>query len=241
LELDDALAEAHTSLAAIRDWYEFDKEGAEEAYRRAIELKYNYPTAHHWYALHLMMKKRYDEAIREILVAAELDPLSTIIGTDVGVVYSHAERYEEAVEQFRKVLASDPDFVDAHVGLGRAYQFMGKYQDAIAAHKRAIELSGSVTLLADLGWLYAASGAKEEARKILEQMRKASAKRYVPRESLILIYSALDMKDEAFEALERLFRDGSGHLANMMLDARLDNLRSDPRYMNLVRRIGVKS
>jgi tetratricopeptide (TPR) repeat protein len=138
------------------------------------------------------------------------------------------------------VLASYPDFVDAHVGLGRAYQFMGKYDEAIDELKRAIQLGGNVSLLGDLGWLYAASGDKEEAIKILAKMRRASAEGHVPRESFILIYSALGMRDEAFGALEKEFRDGSGFIANLTSDARLENLRSDPRYRDLARRIGLK-
>ena len=238
LEMDDTLAEAHASLAAIKEWYERDNAGAEAEYKRAIELNPNYPTSHHWYALYLVKSGRNGEAVREIKRAQELDPLSPIIGSDVAVIYRDVGRYNEAVQQFRRTLETDPNFVVAHVELGRTFLFTGNYTDAVAQFEKAIELSADdARLLGELGYAYAVSGRRGEAVKILSELNDLSRRRYVPREGKIVICAALGDKDQAFDLLEDEYLEQSDYITHLKGDPRLQNLRPDPRYTDLMRRV----
>jgi TolB-like protein/Flp pilus assembly protein TadD len=238
LELDETLAEAHTSLALIKDRYEWDWPGAEREFKRAIELNPNYATAHHWYSNYLEEMGRHDEAIAEIKRAQQLDPLSLIINAVVGLRFRSARRYDEAIEQLRKTLEMDPNFAMAHFLLGGVYKQKGQYESAIAEYQKGRSASGgSVHLLAALGRAYAAAGKRRKALKILGELKELSKRRYVSASFVASIYVALGEKDQALEWLEKGYRDRDAAMVGLNWVPTFDPLRSDPRFEDLLRRM----
>jgi len=238
LELDEALAEAHTSLAVIKSEYEWDWLGAEREFKRAIELNPNYATAHHWYSDHLGIMGRHEEAIAEIKRAQQLDPLSLIINTVAGVRFHWARRYDEAVEQLRKTLEMDPNFAVAHDWLGQVYEQMGQDESAIAEHQKAIRASGgSSQVVAALGHTYAAAGKRNEALRILADLNERRKMAYVSPYDIAVIHVAFGEKDQAFEWLEKAYQERASPIVVLKVDPRLDPLRSDPRFQDLLRRM----
>jgi DNA-binding winged helix-turn-helix (wHTH) protein/TolB-like protein/Flp pilus assembly protein TadD len=240
LEIDDTLAEAHTSLAYAKSAIDWDWQSAEAEFRRAIEINPNYPLARHWYAFHLVSLGRIDEAIAEIEQAQEIDPTSLIINTDVGHILYFAHRYDEAIAQYLKVLEMDPDFRVAHWRLGEAYERKGLYSKAIAELRESLERSNDAGALTWLGHAYAVSGQKDEALKIIAQL-----KGYRPEIDyayyLALIYEGLGEKDEAFAWLQEAFDTHDGAMAVIQAEPMLDDLRSDHRYMELLRRMKLRA
>jgi tetratricopeptide (TPR) repeat protein len=243
LEIDDTLAEAHTSLARIKSSFDWDWVAAEEEFRRAIELNPNYATAHHLYGRHLMMMGRFDEAAVEIRRASELDPLSLLINADLSAPLSFARQYDQAIESLRETLEMDPNFALAHVRLGGAYEFKGMYEEAIAEYQRAIELSGSSadnpTMSTMLAHCYAASGRRDQARDILNRLKEQSQRGYVSPCDIAEVHAALGEEDQAFEWLEKAYEARSASLRFLKVDQLMDSLRSDPRFADLLRRVGL--
>lgn len=236
LEIDDTLAEAHASLALINSYLEADAEAAERAYRRSIELNPDYATAHHWYSDFLAFRGRHEEALAEILRAAELDPLSPIISTTLAERLYYARRYEEAVGQLRRTLDLEPDFIQARFFLGLAYEQQGLYAEAIRELARARELSAGKTapIVAALGHAYAASGRRREARRVLDELM--SREGVAPYE-VAIIFSSLGERSHAFEWLHKAHGKPQGRAMLRTLlraDPRLDRLRSDPQFRNLL-------
>ncbi|MGH9752968.1 MAG: tetratricopeptide repeat protein, partial [Blastocatellia bacterium] len=179
LEIDDMLAEARTSLAFVRAWYDWDWPAAESEFHRALELNPNYATAHHWYALFLMAMERADEAIEEIKRAHEIDPLSLPINRDVGLVYHRARLYDRAIEQYLKTIELDPGFWSARQHLGWAYEQKAMYEEAIAEFNQAIASVGDRRKLrAELAHVYAVSGRREEAEKAIGKLKEQSTHPY---------------------------------------------------------------
>ncbi len=234
LELDETLAEAHTSrgqvLRSERDW-----RGEEQEYLRAIELNPSYATAHQWYATLLAALGRTGEALREIRHAEELDPLSHAISVTVGVVLLNARDYDGAIEQLKKTLELAPDFFSAHRVLGAAYSEKGEHQEAIQEINRAIELNPEQPdLLANLAYNYAKSGQREKALELLGQAKQRGA----DPSFIAIAYSALGQPDLAFEWLERAVEEGqSPFLFFLKVGPWYDPLRSDPRFQDLLRRM----
>ncbi|MGH9847774.1 MAG: winged helix-turn-helix domain-containing tetratricopeptide repeat protein, partial [Blastocatellia bacterium] len=190
LELDEGLAEAHTSLAFVRAWYDWDWPSAESEFQRALELNPNYATAHHWYALFLMAMERAGEALEEIRRAQEIDPLSLPINRDVGLVYYRARHGDRAIEQYLKTIELDPGFWSAHQHLGWAYEQKAMYEEAIAELNQAIAAAGDRTRIwAELGHVYAVSGRREEAEKVLGELQERAAQGYVSPYEIALIYT----------------------------------------------------
>ena len=172
LELDPDLAEAHTTLAFIKLYYEWDWAAADREFLRAIELNPNYANAHHWYGEYLSLVGRHDPAIREAERARELDPLSSIINTWVGSRYFFARRYDTAVEQYRNVAELDPGFVPAHLALGQAYVQKKMFPEAIRELEKAVDLSGgSPVYLASLAHAYGVTGRKRDTSRVIDQLR----------------------------------------------------------------------
>jgi TolB-like protein/Flp pilus assembly protein TadD len=240
LEIDDTLAEPHVSLAHVQYYYERDWPTAEREYRRAIELNPNYPTAHQWYAVYLMSAGRFNEAVAENRRAQELDPLSLPINMTLGWVLLNARQYDQSAEQLRKTLEMDPNFLLAHHRLGVVYQQQGKYDEAIAEFKQVLNLSPGKPLgIATLACAYALSGKRAEAQKGLAELRELSKQRYVSSFSIALIYAALGDKDQAFAWLGNADKERDANLARINVDPRLDTLRSDPRFVDLERRVGL--
>jgi len=240
LEIDDTLAEAHVSLAHVNYYYDRDWATAEREYRRAIELNPNYPTAHQWYAVFLMSAGRFDDALAESRRAQELDPLSLPINMTVGWVLLNARQYDQSIEQLRKTLEMDPHFILTHHRLGLVYEQKGKYDEAIAEFRQVLNLSGGKPVgITALAHAYALSGKRAEAQKTLAELQEISKQHYVSAASIALIYAALGDKDQAFTWLEKADKERDGLLARLKVDPRFDSLRSDPRFADLMRRVGV--
>jgi TolB-like protein/Tfp pilus assembly protein PilF len=239
LELDDTLGEAHASLGQALFAYDFKFAEANREFRRAIELNPNYATAHHWYAESgLASLGRFDEAIAEIRHALELDPLSIIINADVGTVLCTARRYDEAIEQLHKTLEMDPEFYYARWNLGLASEMKGLTEQAVAEYRKAIALNDDPLPPALLGRLYARTGRKDEALKILERLRESSTQRYVSPYNFALIQMGLGQKAEAIHLLEQAYDDRDGYdMAFIKTDPLLDPLRSDPQFQALVQKV----
>jgi len=240
VELDDELAEAHTSLAAVLTDFDWDWESADIEYRRAIELNPNYVTAHSWYAEHLMRMGRADEAIREARIARELDPLSLIANTIVAWILFFARRYDESIAEARKTLGLDAHFAAAHRILGWAHEETGQYDEAIAAHEKAAELSaGSPNFRGQLGRAYALAGRTDDAREILDELIRLSGEQPISSFDICLIHLALGDNDRAIEWLERAYEERSDHVPYLQANPRLDPLRSDPRFQEILRRMNL--
>ena len=241
LAIDETLAEAHTSLGLIKATTENDEADIEREYKRAIELNPNYATAHHWYALHLNDMARYDEAIAEIKRALEIDPLSLVINSDVGIVFSSARQYDQAIERFKKAMEMDPNFPDAHAMLGWTYVRKKMYPEGIAEFEKARALFGSPTSQLDgLIYAYGMSGNKSEALKKLDELNRLNKQHHtqLPWENQLFIQIGLGEHDQAFELLEKAYHDGLS--VKRLLDTPyVDPLRSDPRFQDLRRRIGL--
>jgi serine/threonine-protein kinase len=231
LELDDRLAEAYVSLGALRTAAQWDWPGAEAAFRRALALDANHASARHWYADLLSLLGRHDEAIAESRRARELDPLSLIVSSGVGIHLFYARRYEEAAEQQRRTLELDPTFAPALRSLGGAYEELRRYDEAIECYRRAHALFPSelsaTTLLAHA---YAVSGRTEEARRSLEELEAESKRRYVPRYRLAAIHLALGEADMALDLLEQGLRARDRAMIWLGVAPRFDPLRQSPRF-----------
>jgi TolB-like protein/DNA-binding winged helix-turn-helix (wHTH) protein len=238
LALDDNLAEAHTSLAFILDLYDWDWQSAEKEYKRAIALNPGYATAHHWYAWHLIVMGRNSEGIAELRKAQSLDPLSLIISADLADALCIAQLYDESMQQSRKTLEMDPNFAIAHYELGQAYQQEHMYNEAIEEFQRAIELSGGNEVFdANLAYAYAASERKEEAIKIVNDLEDRQSPRSSANASIALIYAGLGDKDEAMIWLNKAYQ--ARFNPSILMRPAFDPLRSDARFQDLLRRIGL--
>jgi TolB-like protein/DNA-binding winged helix-turn-helix (wHTH) protein/Tfp pilus assembly protein PilF len=238
LELDSALGEAHNSLAFCLDGFDWDFDSAGKEFRRAIELNPGYATAHHWYAWHLSLLGRYDEAIEEMRKAENLDPLSLIINSDLAEILVLAHAYDESIRQSRKTIEMDPNFALAHNQLGQAYLEKQMHDEAIAELQKAVQLSaGSSTCIANLARAYAASGKRGEAIKLLSDLKKRSNATYSRGSEIAVIYAALGDTDQAMNWLEKGYEERFN--PGVLLRPGFDPLRSDPRFQDLVRRIGL--
>lgn len=239
LEIDSTLAEAHASLAKVKQYFDWDWAGAEESFQTAIRLDPNYPTAHHWYAQFLMNLGRADEAMREINRARELSPLSLIINTDVAGILQDMRRYDEAIAVYRQAIEMDANFARAHFDLGRALTQKGLYDEAAAEIQKAITLSAATPrLLAALGYVYAVAGKTAKAKEVLNDLQRAAKQRYVPGYNLALIHAGLGNKDEALKLLEQSYEERFAGMAYLKIEPRFDSLRSDRRFVVLIQRLG---
>jgi TolB-like protein/DNA-binding winged helix-turn-helix (wHTH) protein/Flp pilus assembly protein TadD len=238
LELDSALGEAHNSLAFVLDGFDWDFDSAGKEFRRAIELSPGYATAHHWYAWHLSLLGRYDEAIAEMRKAQNLDPLSLIINADLAELLGLAHSYDESIQQSRKTIEMDPTFALAHNQLAQAYLEKHMYDEAVAEMQKAVELSGSSpTCIANLARSYVASGKKSEAVKLLSDLKKRSNPSYSNASEIAMIYASLGDTDQAMNWLEKGYEERFN--PGVLLRPGFDPLRSDSRFQNLLRRIGL--
>jgi TolB-like protein/DNA-binding winged helix-turn-helix (wHTH) protein/Flp pilus assembly protein TadD len=238
LELDSALGEAHNSLAFCLDGYDWNFEPAGEEFRRAIELNPGYATAHHWYAWHLSLLGRYEEAIAEMRKAKNLDPLSLIINADLAELLVIAHHYDESILESRKTIEMDPNFALAHNQLGQAYLQKEMHDEAIAEMQKAVQLSGgSPTIIANLARAYVASGRGIEAEKLLKELKKRSTPTYSHASEIAVVYAALGDKDQAMNWLEKGYEERFN--PGVLLRPAFDPLRSDARFENLVHRIGL--
>ena len=241
LEIDDRLPEAHTALALIVQNYEWDWQTAEKEYRRAIELNPNYATAHQWYAEHLMWRGRFDEAFEESERARQLDPLSLIISADKGAIYFFSRQYDRAIEQWRSVLDMDPHFPRAGLII-TAYVEKGMFPEALAFVEKQHPLNPAQNqwwYWSKLAYIYGRSGQTAKARDALNELLQVNQRNPIDPEILACSYAALGNKDQAMAWLEKAYAQHSIELVNLKVNPAYDLLRSDPRFRDLLRRIGL--
>jgi TolB-like protein/tetratricopeptide (TPR) repeat protein len=241
LEIDESLAEPHATLAFIHTWFDWDWAGAEREAKRAIELNPNFGLAHIAYAQLLSYRGLHQEAISEAARARELDPLSSIINTLNGSVLLYARRDDEASMTLQKTLELDPNFWIAHYFFGKTYLAKKKYSDAIAEFSKARELSGGNSLaIGMIGYGWALAGDLAKARAVLTELKSLSGQRYIPPSNVAVLYFALGEKDEAFIWLEKAYQDHDVRLSRMKVDPEWDSMRSDPRFVAILKRIGLQ-
>ena len=238
LELDESLAEAHTSLGLL-SFYNLDFQRATKEFERAIALNPNYATAHHWYGLGpLRCVGDFEKAIAELKRALQLDPLSSIINADLGAALVTARRYDEGIAQLRKTIEMDPYFYYAYLNLGKALQLNGQLDEAVADYKKAAALNDDPLVLGLLAQGYARLGQRDEALKTLEQLQQAASRRYVWSYTFAFVNIALGENDKAIDFLERDYREHADYeLALIKVDPMLDPLRGDPRFEALVSKV----
>jgi eukaryotic-like serine/threonine-protein kinase len=237
LDIDDGLAEAHTSLGLVKEHFEWDWAGAEKEFKRAIELNPNLATAHHWYGDYLTNMGRFDEGIAETKKAQELDPLSLIINTTMGWQFYLAGRNENAVEQLRKVLDIDPKFSPARRILEEVYAHMGKYKEAVAEREKALSLSGGPELAASIEEDFTKSGYKGVLQSWLEGLTELSKHSYVSSYSIAESYMRMGQKEKAFEWLEKAYEEHDSGLVSLAVEPMFENIRPDPRFKEILRRM----
>src|SRR5438445_3716658 len=238
LEIDDRLGEVHASLGLVKYQFDWDWPGAEAEFRRAIELNPSYAPSHQFFADYLKAMGRFDEALAEMDRAHELDPLSLSINTGVGHVLYLSREYDKAIEQYRRTIELDPNFLQARLWFGRPYLQKGMFREAIAELQQAVSLSGgSVISLAMLGHARAAAGERKEALQILKELRAGSEKQYVTAYWIAVIYNGLHDDEQVFAWLERAYRERSSWLVWMKSEPRFDWLRSDRRFVSLLKRM----
>lgn len=240
LEIDDTLAEAYTSLARVKNRFDWDWSGSEEYFKKAIELNSSYPMGHSWYSILLRSLGRFDEALTIINKALELDPLSLPINTTIGSIFYFAQKYDQAIIQCKKALELDPNFTWAHAILASAYLQKFLFEKAIAEFKKAVFLSKASTwYVAELAHAYAVTGDKNKALNSLDKLLEQSKREYVPVAEIAMIYTGLNNKEKAIEWLEKAFIERSDKLVNLNVEPRLGNLRSEPKFKALLKKMGL--
>jgi len=240
LELDDSLVEGHEALAAIKIFYDWDWPGAERELKRAIELNPNYANPHTLYCTYLRSMGRLDEGIAEAKRAVELDPLSQIANGNLGRTYNFARQHDQAIAQARRALELDQNSFPALRNLVVAHALMGKYPEAAAEGNTMLRLFGrDQTDLSLLGWTYARSGQQSEARKLIAELKEQAKKSYVFPSYLAYIHIALGEQDEALALLEKAYEERDSNMIDLKVDPIYDPLRSDPRFVELLRRMNL--
>jgi TolB-like protein/Tfp pilus assembly protein PilF len=240
LKLDDTLAEAHTALARVAQ-QEWDWAGAEREYQRAIELNPSDPLARIWYAIYLYAMQRFEEAVAQAERAQRLDPVSPLVNTWAGAAYFFAGRPEEAMVSWQKALELDPSYSDASIVLARTYVTKGLYLQAIAELQKALIFNPREPFVVGaLAHAYARAGQREEALKLLGELKRIEAERgSIPTFSFIWAYAGLNDKEHAFAWLEKSYQERRDRMVWLNVDPLLDPLRPDPRFHELVRRVGL--
>jgi len=239
IELDDSLAEAHTSLAYCKLYYDWDWDGAEREYKRAIDLNPNYAIPHHGYAYYLISTGRTEAGIAEIQKAQDIDPLSLVINTDHGEFYYFARRPDEAITQLKKAIEMEPTFVRAHFLLARAYAQKGQCDEAVAEFQKARSLVNGVEMLGALAQGYASCGRRADSQRVTSDLLEPSQQHYVSPHWLAATYAALGETDEAFKWLDKSFEMRFGPLIYLKVNPIWDPLRSDARFAERLRRVGL--
>jgi tetratricopeptide (TPR) repeat protein len=238
LELDDNLAEAHTSLALIKMEYEWDWPGSEREFQRALQLNPGLAEAHHQYSHYLTALGRTSESLAQSRRALELDPLSLVLNGHLAWYYLYARQYDQTLQQCQKTSELDRNYPETAEFRGLAYEQKGMYQEAIAELQTAVGLTGgSRHVKAELGHAYAVAGDTTKASEILDELKSESAQTHISSYDIAVIYLGLDRKDEALEAFENAYQERSEWLRYVKVDPRLDPMRGDPQFEQLANRI----
>ncbi len=239
LELDDGLADAHAALASVRHFYDWDWTGAEKEFVRAIEIDPNNSYAHQVYSYFLTAMARFDESLVHMRLAHELDPLAVEKISGIGEIYFFQKRYGDAIAQYHKALEMDKNAGFVHWAMGNVYLQQGKLDDAIAEYERSIPLSGdSPDEFASLAYAKAKAGRKDEARKLLAELNQRAKRQHISPCVFAMVHGALGEKDEAFAWLEKAYSNRDFILTLLKVEPTFDPLRDDPRYDDLMRRVG---
>ena len=239
LAIDGQLAEPHATLGAVYE-YSWQWGESEKEFKRAIELNPNYPTAYHWYSIFLKSQGRNDEAAVMIQRARDLDPLSSVISVNVSRMYHMQNNYEGSVENSLKIIDLDPNFPAAYQYLALSYLRLGRNAEAVAAAEKATTLSNRAGIyLGDLGHVYGKVGRREDALKIIKELEDEYARKQATGQHLAAAYAGLGDKDKAFEWLEKDFQIRSGRLAEYRWEDQFESLRDDPRFKDLMKRMGL--
>src|SRR5439155_18683702 len=240
LELDEGLAEAHTSLARIHENHDWDWSAAEREFRRAIELNPGYATAHDWYATYLSAQGRHEEALAESNKAHQLDPFSLTINTSVGMILAEGGREDLAIERLQKTVEMDANFSYVHFQFGRTYLRRMAFVEAIAEFQKASALSPTMSRYASaLAHAYARAGGNTEAHQVLEQLARSSDGRHASWTDIAIIQAGLGQSDQAFASLEKAYAHREWRLVRMKVEPMFDPVRTDPRFAGLLRRMGL--
>jgi tetratricopeptide (TPR) repeat protein len=244
LELDESLAEAHAALARAQYYFGWDWTSAEREYKRAVELNPNSAISHLGYAELLLARTRFDESIAEAKRAVELDPLSPQIVGNLAFAYLVTRRYDESIAQHQKTLELDPNAAWIRADLAWSYALKGAYAQAIAEYDKIPEQAKVVAaenqmVAGSLGWVYAVLGRRADALKIAKELKDLSSHAYVDFYQVAAIYAGLDDKDEAFRLLQKAYEEHSSSMATLAVDPFWYGMRSDPRYADLLRRMGL--
>jgi tetratricopeptide (TPR) repeat protein len=239
IRIDPNSSEAHTALALVVQNYDWDWQTSEKEYRRAIELNPNDATAHHWYAEHLMWLGRFDEALEQSERAHELDPLSLIIAADNGAILYFSRKYDPSIEKLRSVLEMDPSFMRAHL-LVAAYVEKGMFAEAMASNDSARATIGEGAYWTWNAYIHARAGQLTEARAAMERLNDINNKAPVDPMAFAQVYAGLGDKDEAVAWLGKAYARRSHGLTALKVDPEYDLLRGDPRFRDLLRRVGLE-
>jgi serine/threonine-protein kinase len=237
LALDGTLAEARTTLASVKAWYEWDYPGTEQEFKRAIDLNPRYTTAYQRFGFFLTNMGRSSESFTLIRRALELDPTSANLNSSLGWYLYFARQYDQASAQLRKTLELEPNYLNALIRLGEVYTQQGKYAEAIAELNKAAEIS-RYRAVATLGFTWAVAGEKAKARQALAELQEMAKQRYVSPVDFAAIHTGLGERDQAFAWLEKGFQTRVGRMVYLKMEPMFDGLRSDPRWQELIRRIG---
>ncbi|HSY32099.1 MAG TPA: protein kinase [Verrucomicrobiae bacterium] len=241
LELDDTLSEAHVSLGFIKSDYTWDWAGSEKEFQRAIALNPNYATAHQWYGYALWRTGHFEESIAEHRRALQLDPLSLPVNRNLGLAYYLARQYDLAIEQLQKTREMDPTFVLTREYLGLAYLEKGMYKEAVVSCEEAVTpVSASPYAISALGYVYAVAGKKAEAQNVRDLLQKLSEQKYLSPRFMASVYAGLGEKEQALESLNAAYEDRSLQIGpGIIADPTYDSLRAEPRFQDLLRRMGL--
>jgi tetratricopeptide (TPR) repeat protein len=238
LEIDSTLAEPHATLAWVAFGYDLDHQSAEREFKRALELNPNYATAHQWYALYLAVRSRMEEAFKEIRRAQELDPLSLIINTAAGWIYHFARRYDDAIRECQKATDMDPNFFGAHMVLADTYDRKQMFEEAVREYQAAFHAWGETKIADAIGRAYSASGYKAAMHIIIDRISKGSTA-VRSRFFAARIAAAIGDKERAMALLEKAYEEKDEEVAFAAVIAMFDNMRSDPRFQELMRRLHI--
>jgi TolB-like protein/Tfp pilus assembly protein PilF len=240
LKLDDALSEAHLSLGIVKLLYDWDVAGAEPELRRARELNPSDPQVHHFYAHYLEFAGRFEEAATELKRGVDLDPTNLIVNAEYGWTFYLRHQYDEAIAQYRKTLELAPNFVVASVWMAQALEQKRMYPEALAELERARKIDNWSWIVAEIGCVDALLNKRDEAQKIIAELKARATHEYIDEMLIVYIFLALGEKDQAFAWMEKGYQSRAGNLPWIIMEPKFDPIRSDPRFDELVHRMGLK-